>query len=120
VNEVVEEEEHRCSNVGSGGGGAPKTKDAWPSVRRWSRLACGDSTPLGSMRAELALRSGMRDGVVVNEDVLRPLVFEVVQLRAAVREDRTRLDGARALSRDGCLRGRSWGRCLKGCLLRCR
>jgi hypothetical protein len=42
----------------------------------------------------------MRDDVVVNEDVLRLLVFEVVQLPAAVREDRTRLDGARAPSPD--------------------
>ncbi|KAJ7835265.1 hypothetical protein B0H14DRAFT_2590405 [Mycena olivaceomarginata] len=55
--------------------------------------------------------SGMWDDVVVNADILRRLVFEVVQLPAAVREDRTRLDGARALSqmkarrRPGCLRG---------------
>jgi hypothetical protein len=33
----------------------------------------------------------MRDDVVVNEDVLCPLVFKVVQLPAAFREDRTRL-----------------------------
>ncbi|KAJ7331540.1 hypothetical protein DFH08DRAFT_940120 [Mycena albidolilacea] len=70
-------------------------------VRRWSRLERGDSTPLGSISAELALRSGMRDDVVVDEDVLRLLVFEVVRLRTAVTEDRTRLDGARAPSRDG-------------------
>ncbi|KAJ7878906.1 hypothetical protein B0H13DRAFT_2278945 [Mycena leptocephala] len=81
------------SNVGSGGGGAPKTKGVWPSVRRWSRRERRDSTPLGSISAELALRSGMRDDVVVNEDV--------VQLPAVFREDRTRLDGARAPSQDG-------------------
>jgi hypothetical protein len=33
----------------------------------------------------------MRGDVVVNEDVLRPLVFEVVQLPAAYREDWARL-----------------------------
>jgi hypothetical protein len=44
----------------------------------------------------------MQDDIVVDEDsdVLRPLVFEIVQLGGAIREDQTRLDGARAPSED--------------------
>ncbi|KAJ7886088.1 hypothetical protein B0H14DRAFT_2563418 [Mycena olivaceomarginata] len=86
VNKEVEEE-HRYSNVGyggGGGGGAQKTKGVWPSTCGDGVGSRGDSTPFGSISAELALRSGMQDDVVVDEDVLRPLVFEVVQLRAAV------------------------------------
>jgi hypothetical protein len=38
--------------------------------RRWSRLERRDSAPLGGVRAELALRRGVRDDFIVDEDIL--------------------------------------------------
>ncbi|KAJ7898219.1 hypothetical protein B0H14DRAFT_2675308 [Mycena olivaceomarginata] len=70
-------------------------------MQRWSRIQRRNSALMGGISGELALRRGMREDV--DEDILGPLVFDVVRLCATVMKERSCFDGAHLPSRTRAL-----------------